>query len=100
MRVIKLFSILSVFVFLSVSCEKDMKEKVVFFSKDQLKNELLVKINDTEGSVVTVNSSTTINLYSSEFFQENAAFLKDVSVPKMYYTIKNFQNSSVTLSNI
>jgi len=100
MRVIKLLSVLFIIAFLSVSCEKEANGSVVFFSKDKIKNELFVQINDTEGNVVTVNSSTTITLFSSPIFKENAVYLKEVSVPKMYFRIKNFQNSLATLSNV
>jgi hypothetical protein len=101
MRVIKLYTFLAILAVALVSCEKATDENVVFYSKDDLKKELSVNINDTDGSLVSINSATVLSLFSSDFFKKNIAYLRDVSVPKMYFKVKNLNaNSSNSISNV
>lgn len=101
MRVFKLFSVLAFVLLLSVSCENEAPRQIVFFSKDQLKKDLPVHINDTEGSTVRVNSNTIINLNSSKVFSDNIDYLKEVDVEQLSFKIKNFKiNPSARVFNI
>ena len=100
MRVLKLVSILFLASILCVSCEKETDEKVVFYSKDQISNKLPVKVVDTEGSVVSVNSKTEISLASSSFFEKNMVYLRDIDVSKMSFKIKDYNSTSSSLSNV
>jgi hypothetical protein len=101
MRVIKFLSVFFLVLAFFTSCEKLEPDKIVFYSKDQLIENLAVKINNTDGILVSVNSNTIISLNSSEYFKANLAHLKDLSVPKMCFKLKNYQtNPSTILSNI
>lgn len=101
MRVVKLYTFLAFLAIILVSCEKATDENVVFYSKDDLKNELSVNINDTDGTLVSVNSTTIVSLNSSDFFKRNIAYLRNVNVPKMYFKVKNFNaNTSNSISNV
>ncbi len=100
MRVIKLFSILFLVSLLCVSCQQETAEKVAFFNKEEISNNLPVQIKNTEGSIVTVNSNTVISLLSSDFFQKNVQFLREVEVPKMCFKIKNYDPNLSTVSNV
>jgi len=85
---------------MSISCENQTDENVVFYSKEQLTNNLPVQIKDTEGTKIAVNSNTVIRLSSSLFFKENMIYLRDVSVPKMSFKITNYNSNSSALSNV
>ncbi len=100
MRVIKLLSVLFLLSVMSISCENQTDENVVFYSKEQLTNNLPVQIKDTEGTKIAVNSNTVIRLSSSLFFKENMIYLRDVSVPKMSFKIMNYNSTSSALSNV
>lgn len=101
MRVIKLYTLLAFLAIALVSCETATKEKVVFYSKDDLKNELPINIDNTDGALVSINSKAVIGFHSSEFFNNNLVYLRDVSVPKMCFKVKNFDtNSANVISNI
>lgn len=101
MRKIKLFSFLFLSLYLCISCSKDAPSQIVFYSKDQLKKDLAVQINNTEGSTISVNSNAIINLKSSKVFQSNIDYLMGVEVEKFNFKIKNFKiNPSATISNI
>lgn len=91
MRPIKLLSILALTLLICTSCEKEEPSQIVFFSKDQLKKNLSVNVNDTEGSTASINSNTLIELNSSKVFKENIHYLQDVEVEAFNFKIKNFQ---------
>lgn len=100
MKKIKLFGLLALMSFLSSSCSDQTEENVVFYSKDQLTKDLVIQINDTEGSTVSVNSNTVLSLSSLSFFKEHMAYLRDLNVPKMSFKIKNFNSNYSGLSNV
>ena len=100
MRAIKLLCVLFLISVISVSCENQTDENVVFYSKDRLTNSLPVQIKDTEGAKISVNSNTVISLSSSLFFKENMIYLRDLSVPKMSFKIINYNSNSSALSNV
>lgn len=100
MRVIKLLSVLFIVSFLTVSCEQETPENVVFYNKDQISKNLPIVIQDTEGSTVSVNSKAIVSLNSSAFFQKNMQFLREIDVPKMCFKLKNYTGSSTSLSNV
>ena len=82
------------------SCQEDATN-AVYFSKDQLKNDLGVTINDSNGLKISVNSNATLSLTSSDFFQENLSYLKDLEVLKMSYKVKGLTNNPlVSISNV
>ncbi len=101
MRTIRLLSILTFSLLLCISCEKEQPKQIVFFSKDQLKKELAVNINNTEGSTISINSNAIINLNSSKVFKDNIDYLKNVEVESFNFKIKNFViNPYAKVSNI
>ncbi len=100
MRVIKLLCILILMSIVSISCENETDESVVFYSKDRLTNNLPVQIKDTEGAKVSVNSNTVISLSSSSFFKDNMIYLRELDVPKMSFKIINYNSNSSALSNV
>jgi len=101
MRTLKLFSAVFLALLLFTSCEKEVESQIVFFSKDQLKKELAVNINNTEGSTVSINSNAIIDLNSSKVFKDNIDYLKNVEVESFNFKIKNFEiNPCSKFSNI
>ncbi|WKD85020.1 hypothetical protein KCTC32516_00358 [Polaribacter huanghezhanensis] len=101
MRAIKTISSLTLVILLFISCSNDAPKQIVFYSKDQLKKDLPVQINNTEGDVISVNSNAIINLKSSKVFEENIDYLVDVNVETMNFKIKNFTiNPFAKVSNI
>lgn len=100
MRIIKLLSVFFLISVLCVSCEKQTSENVVFYSKDQISNNLPVQVKDTEGNTVSVNSKTVISLLSSNFFEKNVQFLRQIDVPGMSFKIKNYNGLKSSLSNV
>ena len=100
MRVIKLLSILFIVSLLTVSCEEETPENVVFYNKDQISKNLPIVIQDTEGTKVAINSNAIVSLNSSSFFQKNMQFLRDIDVPKMSFKLNNYTGSSTSLSNV
>mgnify|MGYP000162094480 CR=1 FL=1 len=101
MRKLKSLGLILVLILSLCSCSKDSNNNVVFYSKDQLKKDLIIQVDNTDGSIVSVNSNTTISLMSSAFFEENISFLKSVEVPKLSYKIKNYvPSTNFSLSNI
>ena len=100
MRYLKAIGFFLVLSSIFTSCNT-ATENVVYYSKDELKNNLVVNVNDSDGVLIPVKSKTTLSLMSSSFFQENLIYLKDIYVTKLCYKVKNFTpNSSVFLSNI
>tara|TARA_R110002073_G_scaffold41704_4_gene117675 strand:+ start:3435 stop:3977 length:543 start_codon:yes stop_codon:yes gene_type:complete len=101
MKLTKLFSVLTLALLLFISCSKDAPKQIVFYSKDQLKKDLPVQINNTEGGIISVNSNTIINLKSSKVFENNIDYLIDVEVETMKFRIKNFKfNPLAKVSNV
>jgi hypothetical protein len=91
MRTLKLLSIFSLVFLLCTSCEKEVPRQIVFYSIDQLKKDLAVKINNTEGNTISINSNAIVNLKSSKVFEKNIDYLKDVEVKELNFKIKNFK---------
>jgi len=101
MRIFKLLSFLTLTVLLCISCEKDAPEQIVFYSKDQLKKDLAIQINNTEGNIIPINSNTIINLTSSKVFKDNLIYLRAIDVEKLSFKIKNFKiDPTSVISNI
>lgn len=101
MRTLKLFSAVFLALFVFTSCEKEATSQLVFFSKDQLKKELTVNIDNTEGVTVPINSNAVINLNSSKVFKDNLDYLKDIEVESFNFKLKNFViNPDSKVSNI
>jgi hypothetical protein len=104
MRILKFFSVFCLILLLCNSCEKEKAHQIVFYSVDQLKQDLAVKVNKTDGYAVSVNSNAVINLKSSAVFKKNIDLLKDVEVQQLSFKIKNFSINSLTaatkISNI
>ncbi|WP_347175453.1 hypothetical protein [Polaribacter uvawellassae] len=101
MRIFKIFSLLTLAFLLCVSCDKEAAGQIVFYSKDQLKKDLSIQINNTEGNTISVNSNAIVNLKSSKVFDDNIEYLKDIDVEALSFKIKNFRlNPSATISNI
>ena len=82
MRILKFFSVFCLILLLCNSCEKEKAHQIVFYSVDQLKQDLAVKVNKTDGYAVSVNSNAVIYLKSSAVFKKNIDLLKDVEVQK------------------
>lgn len=99
MRKIKLYSLMLFLAVLSSSCSEQTAENVVFYSKDQLTNNIVVHVNNTDGSSMSVSSNTTLSLQSSSFFKENLSLLREIDVSKISYKLKNF-HSSTSVSNM
>jgi PBP1b-binding outer membrane lipoprotein LpoB len=99
MRKIKLYGLIVFLSVLSSSCSEQTDENVVFYSKDQLTNNIVVQVNNIEPRSMSVNSNTTLSLLSSNFFNENRSFLRQINISKISYKLKNF-NSSVLVSNM
>ena len=105
MRTLKFFSIFSILLLLCISCEKEVPSQIVFYSVDQLKKDLAVKVDKTDGNTIPVNSSSIINLKSSKVFEDNIDLLKDVEVKELKFKIKNFKinqslSTTTKISNI
>lgn len=101
MRITKLLIFFSFTLLLFASCEKETPRQIVFYSVDNLKKDLLVMVDDTEGNTISVNSNAVVNLNSSKVFQDNINLLKDVDVEKLSFKIKNFTiNPLAKFSNI
>lgn len=100
MRILKLLTLFS-FVLIFASCEKEAPRQIVFYSVDQLTKDLTVKVDDTEGNTISVNSNTVVNLNSSKVFKDNLNYLKDIDVEGLTFKIKNFTiNPLAKFSNI
>jgi PBP1b-binding outer membrane lipoprotein LpoB len=99
MRKIKLYGLIVFLSVLSSSCSDQTDENVVFYSKDQLTNNIVVHVNNIEPRSMSVNSKTTLSLLSSNFFNENRSLLRQINISKISYKLKNF-NSSVLVSNM
>ncbi len=99
MKKIKLFGLLALLSFLCSSCSDQADENVVFYSKDELTNNIVVHVNNIEPRSMSVNSNTTLSLLSSNFFNENRSFLRQITISKISYKLKNF-DSSVLVSNM
>ncbi|NVK53958.1 MAG: hypothetical protein HWD85_13565 [Flavobacteriaceae bacterium] len=93
MRAIKTYLALSLLVLLFFSCQNDLKESVVFYSNDKLVETLSVKIQDTEGNTIPVQS-TEIGLNKSSFFNENIQYLTELDVTEMSVKVINQNNVS------
>ncbi len=101
MKALKLLSLLSIFLLMFTSCEKEGPNQIVFYSIDKITKDLSVSVDDTEGSTVSVNSNTILNLNSSKVFKENINYLKDVNVEMLTFKVKNFSiNPDAKFSNI
>lgn len=101
MRTFKLFSAFALVLLICTSCEKETPNQITFYSVDQLKKDLTVKIDRTDGSKISVNSNSIINLKSSKVFQENIDLLEDVEVEGLSFRIKDCELSPlVKISNI
>jgi hypothetical protein len=99
MKKIKLYGLFALLFVLSSSCTEQTDENVVFYSQDQLTNNIVVHVNNTDGSAMLVNSNTMLSLHSSSFFEENLPFLRQIDVSSISYKLKNF-NSSAIVSNM
>ena len=101
MRTLKLFSAVFLALLVFTSCEKEVPSQIVFFSKDQLKKNLSVNVDNTEGVAIPINSNGIINLNSSKVFKDNIDYLKDIEVESFNFKIKNFIiNPESKFSNI
>ena len=60
-----------------------------------------MKIGDTEGNTISVNSNAIVNLHSSKVFKDNLDYLMDLEVEGLTFKIKNFTiNPFAKFSNI
>lgn len=94
---LKSISILTLLAVFFTSCS-DRLDTVYFFSKEELKNNLTINLN-SESSQRVLNS-TTLSLKSSDFFNKNLEYLRNVEVTKMRYIIKNLDGNIGALSNL
>ena len=101
MRTFKLFNVLALALLICASCEKETPNQITFYSVDQVKKKLTVKIDKTDGNTISVNSNSIINLKSSKVFEENIDLLEDVEVEGLSFRIKDCEiNPLVKISNI